>query len=76
MSDSRLSPGADFDPDADFVYDYYTLRVGGLVFAGIIVFLSVLLLAGNKLTNCGKPKVRETISTSQNGHVVTSAGHT
>lgn len=26
--------------------DYHTLRVGGLVFAGIIVFLSVILLAG------------------------------
>ena len=26
--------------------DYYTLRVGGLVFAGVIVFLSIFLLAG------------------------------
>uniref|UniRef100_A0A3P8WHC0 FXYD domain-containing ion transport regulator n=1 Tax=Cynoglossus semilaevis TaxID=244447 RepID=A0A3P8WHC0_CYNSE len=43
---STLSPGADIDPDADFVYDYYTLRVGGLVFAGVIVFLSIFLLAG------------------------------
>uniref|UniRef100_A0A8D3BPY3 FXYD domain-containing ion transport regulator n=1 Tax=Scophthalmus maximus TaxID=52904 RepID=A0A8D3BPY3_SCOMX len=39
-------PGVDIDPDADFVYDYYTLRVGGLVFAGVIVFLSIILLAG------------------------------
>ncbi|XP_067102684.1 LOW QUALITY PROTEIN: cell adhesion molecule DSCAML1 [Osmerus mordax] len=35
----------DKDFDADFVYDYYTLRVGGLTFAGVIVFLSVILLA-------------------------------
>ncbi|KPP70323.1 FXYD domain-containing ion transport regulator 12-like, partial [Scleropages formosus] len=33
------------DPDADFVYDYHTLRIGGLIFAGVIVFLSILLLA-------------------------------
>lgn len=26
--------------------DYHTLRVGGLVFAGVIVFLSIILLAG------------------------------
>ncbi|AWO98995.1 FXYD domain-containing ion transport regulator 12 [Scophthalmus maximus] len=48
--------GVDIDPDADFVYDYYTLRVGGLVFAGVIVFLSIILLAGNKIANCGKSK--------------------
>uniref|UniRef100_A0A3B4YJN7 FXYD domain-containing ion transport regulator n=1 Tax=Seriola lalandi dorsalis TaxID=1841481 RepID=A0A3B4YJN7_SERLL len=59
---SSLSPGAEIDPDADFVYDYYTLRVGGLVFAGIIVFLSFFLLAGNKLASCGKSKVRESVS--------------
>uniref|UniRef100_A0A665U2J3 FXYD domain-containing ion transport regulator n=1 Tax=Echeneis naucrates TaxID=173247 RepID=A0A665U2J3_ECHNA len=57
-------PGAEIDPDADFVYDYHTLRIGGLVFAGVIVFLSIILLAGNKLTNCGKPKVRESVSNS------------
>uniref|UniRef100_A0A3B4Z9J3 FXYD domain-containing ion transport regulator n=1 Tax=Stegastes partitus TaxID=144197 RepID=A0A3B4Z9J3_9TELE len=49
--------GAETDLDADFVYDYHTLRVGGLVFAGIIVFLSIILLAGNKIRNCGKSKV-------------------
>uniref|UniRef100_A0A3B4VH30 FXYD domain-containing ion transport regulator n=1 Tax=Seriola dumerili TaxID=41447 RepID=A0A3B4VH30_SERDU len=59
---SSLSPGAEIDLDADFVYDYYTLRVGGLVFAGILVFLSFFLLAGNKLTSCGKSKVRESVS--------------
>uniref|UniRef100_A0A8C5GI02 FXYD domain-containing ion transport regulator n=1 Tax=Gouania willdenowi TaxID=441366 RepID=A0A8C5GI02_GOUWI len=51
--------GADIDPDADFVYDYHTLRVGGLAFAGIIVFLSIILLAGNKIRNCGKSKPRQ-----------------
>lgn len=34
--------------------DYYTLRVGGLVFAGIIVFLSVLLLAGMAFKNTAR----------------------
>ncbi|CAJ1065444.1 FXYD domain-containing ion transport regulator 6 [Xyrichtys novacula] len=57
--DNMSSKGAEFvDPDADFVYDYHTLRVGGLVFAGVIVFLSFILLAGNKLANCGKSKPR------------------
>ncbi|KAK2912512.1 sodium/potassium-transporting ATPase subunit gamma-like [Channa argus] len=51
--------GADIDPDADFVYDYYTLRLGGLIFAGVIVFLSILLLAGNKIRKCGKSKSRQ-----------------
>ncbi|XP_026221139.1 sodium/potassium-transporting ATPase subunit gamma-like [Anabas testudineus] len=50
--------GAETDYDADFVYDYYTLRVGGLAFAGVIVFLSIILLAGNKIRNCGKSKPR------------------
>uniref|UniRef100_A0A8C9VYV2 FXYD domain-containing ion transport regulator n=1 Tax=Scleropages formosus TaxID=113540 RepID=A0A8C9VYV2_SCLFO len=44
------------DPDADFVYDYHTLRIGGLIFAGVIVFLSILLLAGNSIRRCGKSK--------------------
>ncbi|TWW77222.1 hypothetical protein D4764_12G0006120 [Takifugu flavidus] len=52
------SKGGPIDYDADFVYDYHTLRVGGLVFAGVVVFLSVLLLAGNKIFNCGKSKPR------------------
>lgn len=32
--------------------DYHTLRVGGLVFAGVIVFLSILLLAGKSSAMC------------------------
>uniref|UniRef100_A0A673NC41 FXYD domain-containing ion transport regulator n=1 Tax=Sinocyclocheilus rhinocerous TaxID=307959 RepID=A0A673NC41_9TELE len=36
--------------------DYETLRIGGLVFAGVIVVLSVLLLTGNRIRRCGKPK--------------------
>lgn len=52
------SHGTAVDPDADFVYDYHTLRVGGLVFAGVIVFLSIIMLAGNKLLSCGKSKPR------------------
>uniref|UniRef100_A0AAX7VFI2 FXYD domain-containing ion transport regulator n=1 Tax=Astatotilapia calliptera TaxID=8154 RepID=A0AAX7VFI2_ASTCA len=50
--------GADVDLDADFVYDYEKLRIGGLIFAGVIVFLSIILLAGNKIRNCGKSKPR------------------
>ncbi|CAN9511393.1 unnamed protein product [Ophioblennius macclurei] len=50
------SQGTEINYDEDFVYDYHTLRVGGLVFAGIIVFLSILLLAGNSIKNCGKSK--------------------
>ncbi|KAM3616071.1 uncharacterized protein V6R79_011904 [Siganus canaliculatus] len=49
---------ADIDYDAPFVYDYETLRIGGLVFTGIIVFLSIILLGGNKMRNCGKSKPR------------------
>ncbi|CAB1426202.1 unnamed protein product [Pleuronectes platessa] len=52
--------GMDIDSDADFVYDYHTLRVGGLVFAGVIVFLSIILLAGNKILSCGKSKPKKT----------------
>ncbi|XP_023207706.1 sodium/potassium-transporting ATPase subunit gamma-like [Xiphophorus maculatus] len=44
------------DWDADFTYDYKTLRVGGLVFAGVVVLLSFVLLLGNKVRNCGKTK--------------------
>ncbi|KAJ3590262.1 hypothetical protein NHX12_008216 [Muraenolepis orangiensis] len=36
--------------------DYETLRIGGLTLAGLIVFLSVILLAGNKIRNCGRSK--------------------
>ncbi|KAL3057366.1 hypothetical protein OYC64_007777 [Pagothenia borchgrevinki] len=52
------SKDTDIDLDADFVYDYYTLRVAGLAFAGIVVFLSIIMLAGNKIVNCGKSKPR------------------
>ncbi|KAI4815298.1 hypothetical protein KUCAC02_005447, partial [Chaenocephalus aceratus] len=45
MSILYLCADTDIDLDADFVYDYYTLRVAGLAFAGIIVFLSIILLA-------------------------------
>uniref|UniRef100_A0A3B4A3M0 FXYD domain-containing ion transport regulator n=1 Tax=Periophthalmus magnuspinnatus TaxID=409849 RepID=A0A3B4A3M0_9GOBI len=60
---------ANVDLDADFVYDYHTLRVGGLVFAGVIVFLSVIMLAGNKLLNCGKSKVSVTEFHWNTGHL-------
>lgn len=32
--------------------DYHTLRVGGLVFAGVVVFLSIILLAGESSAVC------------------------
>ncbi|KAK3531496.1 hypothetical protein QTP70_023291 [Hemibagrus guttatus] len=44
------------DPDADFVYDYETLCIIGLSFAGVLVFLSLLLLAGNRIRCCRKSK--------------------
>nr|XP_049580774.1 phospholemman-like [Syngnathus scovelli] len=44
--------GAVIDPDADFVYDYHTLRVVGLSVAGVIVLLSILLLTGKKFRHC------------------------
>uniref|UniRef100_A0A3B4EDL1 FXYD domain-containing ion transport regulator n=1 Tax=Pygocentrus nattereri TaxID=42514 RepID=A0A3B4EDL1_PYGNA len=44
----------DVDPDADFVYDYETLRIVGLSFAGVLVLLSILLLTGNRIRRCGK----------------------
>ncbi|XP_016355894.1 sodium/potassium-transporting ATPase subunit gamma-like [Sinocyclocheilus anshuiensis] len=53
---SSVSSISQLDPDADFYYDYETLRIGGLVFAGVIVVLSVLLLTGNRIRRCGKPK--------------------
>ncbi|KAG5269656.1 hypothetical protein AALO_G00204450 [Alosa alosa] len=49
----------EYEPDPEFVYDYFTLRVGGLAFAGIIVFLSVILLTCNKMRRCGKAKPRK-----------------
>uniref|UniRef100_A0A672I921 FXYD domain-containing ion transport regulator n=1 Tax=Salarias fasciatus TaxID=181472 RepID=A0A672I921_SALFA len=49
-----ISSGTEIDYDKDFYY--HTLRVGGLVFAGVIVFLSFFLLAGKELKNCGKSK--------------------
>nr|XP_029529695.1 sodium/potassium-transporting ATPase subunit gamma-like [Oncorhynchus nerka] len=49
----------EYDPDAEFVYDYQTLRIGGLTFVAVIMILSVLLLASNKIRQCGKPRQRK-----------------
>ena len=49
MGDSVLSVSC--------VLDYYTLRVGGLTFAGVIVFLSVILLAGECVSVCERERV-------------------
>nr|XP_046169497.1 sodium/potassium-transporting ATPase subunit gamma-like [Oncorhynchus gorbuscha] len=49
----------EYDPDAEFVYDYQTLRIGGLTFVAVIMILSVLLLASNKIRRCGKPRERK-----------------
>nr|AGL39309.1 FXYD domain-containing ion transport regulator 12 [Oryzias latipes] len=56
MSSLNKVSGIDPELDADFFYDYETLRVGGLIFAGIVMFLSIILLTGNKIRRCGKPK--------------------
>uniref|UniRef100_A0AAY5K9M9 FXYD domain-containing ion transport regulator n=1 Tax=Esox lucius TaxID=8010 RepID=A0AAY5K9M9_ESOLU len=49
-----LSSGPKYDPDADFHYDYQTLRIGGLAFAGFLVILSVILLTGKYPDFCPK----------------------
>uniref|UniRef100_A0A4W5L7R9 FXYD domain-containing ion transport regulator n=1 Tax=Hucho hucho TaxID=62062 RepID=A0A4W5L7R9_9TELE len=59
---SALSSAPEYDPDAEFVYDYQTLRIGGLTFVAVIMILSVLLLASNKIRRCGKPRVSVLIS--------------
>lgn len=46
------------------VTDYYTLRVGGLIFAGVIVVLSVLLLAGTAFKKHWEVAVWEWIYTA------------
>ncbi|CAB1348593.1 unnamed protein product [Coregonus sp. 'balchen'] len=40
-----VSKAPEYDPDAEFVYDYQTLCIGGLTFVAVIMILSVLLLA-------------------------------
>uniref|UniRef100_A0A8C6TYX3 FXYD domain-containing ion transport regulator n=1 Tax=Neogobius melanostomus TaxID=47308 RepID=A0A8C6TYX3_9GOBI len=52
-----LFTATDIDYDADFVYDYHTLRIGGLIFAGVVTFIGFIILTGNKFRNCGKHKV-------------------
>ncbi|KAJ7990384.1 hypothetical protein DPEC_G00299730 [Dallia pectoralis] len=54
-----IAGGPAYDPDADFVYDYYTLRIGGLAFTGVLIILSIFLLTGNKLRRCGKSRANE-----------------
>ncbi|RVE64832.1 hypothetical protein OJAV_G00129830 [Oryzias javanicus] len=53
---SKHTNRRDSMPSLAKVSDYETLRVGGLIFAGVVVFLSFVLLAGNKIRRCGKPK--------------------
>ncbi|KAG9264830.1 sodium/potassium-transporting ATPase subunit gamma-like [Astyanax mexicanus] len=56
---SMSSAGAPMvDNDADFVYDYETLRIAGLSIAAVIVVLSILLLTGNRIRRCGKSRPR------------------
>ncbi|XP_031429818.1 phospholemman-like [Clupea harengus] len=47
---------AEYEPDPEFVYDYHTLRIAGLTFAGVVTLFSVLMLTCNKIRRCGKPK--------------------
>ncbi|KAF7242292.1 FXYD domain-containing ion transport regulator 3 [Varanus komodoensis] len=44
------------DKDSPFYYDWHSLRVGGLVFAGILCFLGIVILLSGKC-KC-KPKKR------------------
>uniref|UniRef100_A0A3B3ICJ3 FXYD domain-containing ion transport regulator n=1 Tax=Oryzias latipes TaxID=8090 RepID=A0A3B3ICJ3_ORYLA len=52
MSSLNKVSGIDPELDADFFYDYETLRVGGLIFAGIVMFLSIILLTGKSTETC------------------------
>ncbi|KAG7268884.1 hypothetical protein CRUP_032991 [Coryphaenoides rupestris] len=54
--DRKDAPYIPKEPEDPFVYNYETLRIGGLTFAAIIVLMSIFLLAGNKIRNCGKSK--------------------
>uniref|UniRef100_A0A3Q2D8D8 FXYD domain-containing ion transport regulator n=1 Tax=Cyprinodon variegatus TaxID=28743 RepID=A0A3Q2D8D8_CYPVA len=53
----QKDPRPGIEPETFLLQDYETLRTGGLAFAGVIVFLSIILLCGNKIRRCGKPKV-------------------
>lgn len=55
--------------------DYHTLRVGGLVFAGVIVFLSIFLLAGKSTTTSCVGNVREKIDLAQEVKTQNSVKH-
>ncbi|XP_075594389.1 phospholemman [Balearica regulorum gibbericeps] len=44
-----MAPGAEPSQDRDrFNYDYESLRVGGLVFAGVLFLLGVLLILSRR----------------------------
>ncbi|GAB0200466.1 FXYD domain-containing ion transport regulator 6 [Grus japonensis] len=44
-----MAPGAEPSQDRDrFSYDYESLRVGGLVFAGVLFLLGVLLILSRR----------------------------
>ncbi|XP_044291098.1 FXYD domain-containing ion transport regulator 3-like [Varanus komodoensis] len=47
------------DKDSPFYYDWHSLRVGGLVFAGILCFLGIVILLSGKC-KC-KPKKRSSV---------------
>ncbi|XP_017281887.1 FXYD domain-containing ion transport regulator 6-like isoform X2 [Kryptolebias marmoratus] len=57
-----LASAADDDKDFDsaFVYDYESLRIGGLVFAVVLFLLGIALIVSRKCTcsKSDKPKSR------------------
>ncbi|XP_062995726.1 FXYD domain-containing ion transport regulator 3-like [Elgaria multicarinata webbii] len=50
------------DPNSPFYYDWRSLRIGGLVFAGILCFLGIVILLSGKC-KC-KPKKRSSTQVS------------
>ncbi|XP_062309499.1 sodium/potassium-transporting ATPase subunit gamma isoform X1 [Osmerus eperlanus] len=53
------------DPvDADFNYDYYLIRKGGLIFAGVLFLVGIAILFSKKL-NCGANRKAKPASTEK-----------
>nr|XP_028598489.1 FXYD domain-containing ion transport regulator 3-like isoform X1 [Podarcis muralis] len=51
------------DPNSPFYYDWYSLRVGGLIVAGVLCFLGIVILLSGKC-KC-KPKRKNSVHTMQ-----------
>ncbi|XP_060114572.1 FXYD domain-containing ion transport regulator 3-like [Heteronotia binoei] len=45
------------DKNSPFFYDYHSLRVGGMIFAGILCFIGIAILISGKCKCKKKPSV-------------------